>query len=253
MLGGTQPDKLRSYVYAAMRGGNNDGWAQRFQLMVFPDDIDWEFVDEYPNEEEREKAYAVLTAFAKADFIKLGATLDAGERIPYFRFNIKAQKFFKRWLIELETIKLRKNDEPVLIEHLAKYRSLMPSMALIIHLANVVNGTASGDVSLKAAKKAAAWCDFLEQHARRIYAFAINTRQKAASNLADKLLEKKLTDGFTARDVYRNEWSYLTTVEEAQAAINELVIKKWLREQQSGNTIRYQINPRVYERKIVTG
>ncbi len=247
-LGGTQPDKLRSYVYAAIRGGDNDGWTQRYQLIVYPDDVDWEYIDEHPNKEERDKAYAVFDALAKADFVRLGAVVDDGEEIPHFRFSVDAQKYFKAWLIELETVKLRRNDEPVLIEHLAKYRSLMPSLALIIHLVDVVNGTASETVSLEAAQKAAAWCDFLEQHARRIYALALNTRQKAALNLSEKLLEKKLADGFTARDVYVHEWRYLSTPKEVVSALNELVVKKWLREERGTKTIRYQINPGIYER-----
>ncbi len=248
ILGGIQPDKLRSYLYSAMRGADDDGLIQRFQLMVFPDDIDWQYVDELPNKEERDKAYSILTTLAQADFTVLGAKLDEGENIPYFKFSPDAQEFFKSWLIDLEVDKLHSKEEPVLLEHLSKYRSLMPSLALTIHLSDVVSGFTNGDVSLEAAEKAAAWCDYLEQHARRIYGLVANIRQKAALSLVEKLLDKQLADGFTAREVYIHGWSCLTTADEAQAALNELVLKKWLREKHSDHSsIRYQINPKIYQ------
>ena len=47
-------------------------------------------------------------------------------------------------LLKLE-IKLRSDDEdPVIVEHLAKYRSLMPSLALIFHLIEAADQTVTG-------------------------------------------------------------------------------------------------------------
>jgi hypothetical protein len=135
----------------------------------------------------------------------------------------------------------------VLLEHLSKYRSLMPSLALIIYLDDIINGHADGDVSLEAAEKAAAWCDYLEQHARRIYGLITNIRYKAALNLTEKLLHKQLADGFTAREVYIHGWSCLATADETQSALNELVLQKWLREKHGDHSVRYYINPKIYK------
>ena len=72
------------------------------------------------------------------DFVKDdGAILEDGNKIPYLRFSPDAQKLFKDWIFELEN-RLRNNDEtPAVQEHLGKYRSLMPSLALIFHLLDV--------------------------------------------------------------------------------------------------------------------
>ena len=247
LLGGIQPDKLRSYLYAAMAGGADDGMVQRFQMLVCPDDIEWEYVDRLPNKDAQEIVFKTFEALANADFKDLGATVIGEETTPYFNFTDEAQFFFKSWLTDLECNKLRQNEEPVLIEHLSKYRSLMPSLALIIHLIGVVNDKAAGGVSLEAAEKAARWCDFLEQHARRIYGLATNISQKAAINLAEKLKEGKLKNGFSARDVYAKEWSFLNSPKAAQAAIDELVERNWLRECPGDRTVKYLINPKIYK------
>ena len=104
------------------------------------------------------------------DFTASGATLEEGTTIPYFHFSPDAQEFFYRWLTKLQTEKLdRDGEEPIMSEHLAKFRSLMPSLALIFHLIEVADGTAAGAVTLRSAQQAAQWCDYLETHARRIY------------------------------------------------------------------------------------
>jgi hypothetical protein len=61
-------------------------------------------------------------------------------------------------------------DHPVLLSHVAKYRSLMPSLVLIGHLIDGVDGRTTGPVSRATATRAIAWCEYLHGHARRIYA-----------------------------------------------------------------------------------
>jgi hypothetical protein len=61
-------------------------------------------------------------------------------------------------------------DHPVLLSHFAKYRSLMPSLALIGHLIDGVDDRTTGRVSRAARARAVAWCEYLEGHARRLYA-----------------------------------------------------------------------------------
>jgi len=71
-----------------------------------------------------------------------------------------------------------------LLSHLAKYRSLVPSLALICHLIECVDGTARGPVSGVATAKAVAWGAYLEAHARRLYASVMDTVGVAAALLA---------------------------------------------------------------------
>jgi hypothetical protein len=64
---------------------------------------------------------------------------------------------------------------------------------------------ARGPVSLWAAQRAAAWCGYLESHARRCYGLLADDGFRSAQALAEKVAGGALKDGFTARDVRRNQ------------------------------------------------
>ena len=103
--------------------------------------------------------------------------------------------------------------------HVAKYRSLMPSLALIGHLIDGVDGGPTGPVSRAAAARAVACCEYLQGHARRLYASVTDRAQVAAALLAAQLTHGRLPSPFTARDVYRNEWTGLTEPRVVQGAL----------------------------------
>ena len=258
VFGGIQPGKLTSYLIQSMNGLENDGLIQRLQLLVFPDEIkNWELVDQVPDRNARERAYQIIERLAHMDFTKYGATEEDGERFPYLHFSDEAQTLFNEWLTDLEIEKLRVDDYSMILEHFGKYRSLMPSLALIFHLIDVADGASGGPVSLQAAEKAAAFCDYLESHVRRVYGLVANIDQQAAAILAEKIQTQKLNDGFTVRDVYRKGWHLLNNRELAQPACDELVELGWLKveHQEKEGTGRsalpiYHINPKV---KMVGG
>ncbi|MEO7852087.1 MAG: DUF3987 domain-containing protein, partial [Rubrivivax sp.] len=51
LFGGIQPQKLEQYVYETQLAGGNDGFIQRFQLAVYPDEMPLlDVVDENPDE-----------------------------------------------------------------------------------------------------------------------------------------------------------------------------------------------------------
>ena len=54
---------------------------------------------------------------------------------------------FDAWRADLEQQLRAEEDHPVLLSHVAKYRSLVPSLALIVHLIDCVGGEARGPVS----------------------------------------------------------------------------------------------------------
>jgi hypothetical protein len=77
--------------------------------------------------------------------------------------------------------------------------------------------------------RAAAWCEYLEAHARRCYGLLKDDGLRAAQALAAKLERGALDDGFTLRDVRRNQWRSLTTDDAIQAALDWLEDEDWLR------------------------
>ena len=80
------------------------------------------------------------------------------EGLPYLRFGLDANDRFVDWRTDLEK-RLRSGDlHPALESHLAKYRKLVPALALICHL--VDGGTRF--VGLSALERALAWAKYLE-------------------------------------------------------------------------------------------
>lgn len=225
ILGTIQPAKLRSYVTSAIQSDSgDDGLIQRFQVSVWPDaQGEWKNVDRWPDRDARERAYNIFAALDKLDTASIRATQDDGE-IPALRFADKAQALFDAWRDKLET-RLRSPElepTPAFESHLTKYRSLMPSLALIFHLTELVNGGAGGPVSLDAAQLAAAWCDFLEAHARKIYAPELQSEVTAAHALAQKIKAGLIEDGSPVRDIYRPQWSGLAAPEQVMSGLEVL-------------------------------
>ena len=252
VFGSIQPARIIPHIRQTLSGSANDGLFQRFQILVYPDITSWSYIDKLPDKDAENRAFRLIKKLNDMDFIKdAGAILEEGNKIPYLRFSIDGQDLFKDWISDLEG-RLRNNDEPPAIqEHLGKYRSLMPSMALIHHLLDVADGKAHGPVSLASARLAAASCDYLESHARRIYYLAGNIAQRAAGNLSKKIKLGTLNDGFTARDVQRKGWSLLTEKEVVNSALIELAEAGWLKSKkqappQGGKTKDvFYINPMV--------
>lgn len=248
LFGGIQPMKLQEYLYANRL--TNDGMFQRFQMIVYPDELtSWELIDKPVDIEARNRAYKIIETLADMDFSEIGATYENGDKIPSLHFANDAQEVFYTWYTALETTKIRANEEAVITEHLAKYRKLMPALALIFHLIDVADGTATGAVSQKSAEMAVKWCDYLEQHARRIYDLASSYTVQSASNLARRIARGEVESPFVARDIYRRCWSGLTDANTTQLAIDILVQKHWLKESiteasfQQKSVTQYIINP----------
>ena len=59
----------------------------------------------------------------------------------------------------------------------------MPALALIFHLIDGVDAGTRGPVSRAAAAQAAAWCEYLAAHARRLYAAVTDAARVAAALL----------------------------------------------------------------------
>jgi len=248
ILGGIQPGPLSHYLRRITQGGaDNDGLLQRFQLVVWPDLAGtWENHDRTPNLQARQTAYAVFDRLDGIDPASLGAQQEEGT-IPYLRFTPEAQVIFNEWRTELEH-RIRSGEESELLEaHLSKYRSLVPSLALLIHLAD----EEQGQVGKTALQRACAWSEYLESHARRMYAPALAPAAGSAHALADRLRKGELQSGFTLRELYRKHWHALATRDEAQEAVDLLEELNWLHEvrvRTEGRwTTYYEVNPKALE------
>jgi hypothetical protein len=207
---------------------------QRLQLLVWPDALGaWKKVDHWPNREARARVVRVFERLDGLDPFRLGATTD---EIPCLRFAPEAQALFDAWFAKLEG-RIRSAElaaAPAFESHVSKYRSLMPGLALLFHLfavADLPDGASvpTGGVPIDAARLAASWCDFLEEHARKVYAVELYPGRAGAHALAQKIAEGAVRDGQPVRDLYRPQWAGLRTPEDVVAALGVLAVASWAR------------------------
>ena len=252
VLGNTQPARSIEYVRAANLGGaGGDGLFQRFGLLAWPDTPgEWHNVDEYPNGRAREKAWQTFDRMARLDTqaaLKLGAEKGPFDTAPYLRLEEAAHEVLLGWRTDLER-RLRSGEmSPALEGHLAKYRKLVPSLALINHLAD--GGT--GPVSHRALLKALAAAHYFESHARRVYGSASESELAAAKAILKHIRNGDLKDGFTARDVHQRGWAHLSEREQVGAGLSLLVDLDYLspccpsiRADGGRPKVTYLVNPR---------
>jgi hypothetical protein len=167
---------------------------------------------------------------------------------PVLRLDAEAQDLFLEWRKGLEH-RLRSPDSemtPALESHFAKYRKLVPSLALINHLADIGHGPVGKEAMARALGLAA----YLETHARRAYSAGPETA--AAKSILSHIRKGGLTEGFSARDIHRHGWSNLADRDQVQAGLNLLCDLDWVRaveKRPPGRgrpTTFYEINPRAH-------
>lgn len=240
IIGSIQPGPL-SELLRGQGGAGDDGLLQRFQLAVWPDvGADWRNVDRAPDQPARHATQSVIDRLAALTAERLGAD---PALIPALHFADDAQQLFDVWREGLEK-RLRSDAEhPMLEAHLAKYRSLVPSLSLILHLAVATEGP----VDHTALERAIAWAEYLETHAKRIYAPAISPDMDAARALLRHIRKGDVSSDFALRDIYRAGWSGLGTREQALAAIAVLEEHDWIKSEEQPTAGRsrtvYRIHP----------
>ncbi|WEK44738.1 MAG: YfjI family protein [Candidatus Sphingomonas colombiensis] len=227
LFGTTQPDRLARYMADSLQRFN-DGMVQRLQLLAWPDFAGaYVECDRAALSAARQVAWRFHRDIADLDTQELRAEWDdtAGPgHFPFLRFAPDAQTLFSRWIEGLEQ-KLRGGDlEPALMAHLAKYRGLVPRLALLCHIAS----DAAGPVSRDALDMAVRWGDYLESHARRAYGALSLDNASAARAIWRRVTRGHLPRPFTARDIQRKGWSGLAQKERVEAGLKALCDADWL-------------------------
>jgi hypothetical protein len=253
LFGGIQPSRLRSYFADAMTDGQSgDGLIQRFQLLIWPDK---------PNKWVYEDRKKDTHAFEKAEEVYRGIASLNSQNPLRLKFSEEAQSVFQDWLTQLMDIELRDEELHTSLEsHFSKYRSLMPSLAMLFSLADGNRET----VGVEHTRQAVAWCTYLKEHAKRVYASRTDPAKSAAIVLKKKLEKGLLGDAkgtFTFRELCRKEWAELSRPDQARAALGLLEEDNWVRkESRKSDAVRadlvnggrpsekYRINPKVLGR-----
>lgn len=174
-----------------------------------------------------------------------------GQPIALF-FSSEAQALFNEWQSYIQP----RIQDPYLPEHQAshlnKYPSLITSIALITELINAE----PREVSAASFQQAALWCEYLEEHAWKIYSSTEVPLSNHIKKIIHKIKEGKLKDGFTARDVYHGKhWAGLSDAKQVQRVcdfgIAHGLLRKTTEITQGKPVERYHIaNKNILETKV---
>lgn len=219
IVGGIQPARLAPYIHHAVRGGNgDDGFIQRFQLAVYPNQPIFERIDQSPDIEAQNNIYQIFTTLA-------ALKPKTGEFIA-LRFDHEAQQIFYEWFDHNEQFIRQQNLHPAMESHLIKFRSLIPSLALILELAN---NPKAKSITKAATIMACNWGKYLRQHAERIYSSAIDPVPVNALTILGKLEEGKLSNPFMYSDIRRGNWAGLNEKTDILTALELLEERGFIR------------------------
>ena len=158
-------------------------------------------------------------------------------------FDAPAQVDFNAWYVINEEWLRSKGIGVAEQSHFSKYRSLVPSLALLFHLLEGHDDAVCHDCLTGALKFAA----YLKSHAKRVYGAVHSVDGTSAQALVGSLLEGKLASGFTLRSVYTKGWRDLSDQKKVKQGLDQLVELGWLKEAhvETGGrgTVKYEINP----------
>jgi hypothetical protein len=236
VLGGIQPGPLSSYVEGAFDDGESaDGLLQRLQVLVYPDRGRFEPTDLSPDLDARDQAHNVFKGLADLDVEKfVGHALGESEEVPYLNFGNGAQEVFNDWRAAFEG-EVVAGDYPAALEsHFMKFRSLFASLALVFEAIDFVGGVEGAGVVISKvnAMRAYAWCEYLRSHAVRIYSPMLDTAEKRAAILLERIHRGDVDDGVKTRDIWRRGWSRLGTAGDLAEAIALLEGLGWVRREE---------------------
>jgi putative DNA primase/helicase len=221
---------------------------QRFQLLVWPD-LSGEFslIDRPANKQALTRMHQAITSLQQLSSSWITGVVKNGSGVQLLHFDKDAQELFNNWYQENETMLRAGSLSPSEHSHFAKYRSLVPGLALLFHLLNGHQDLVSKD-SLQIALQ---FARYLKSHAKRTYCSVNGLDSAPTKALAKKLLEGKLVDDFTQRTLLHKGWTNLSHKDTVSLAVNALVERDWLSEHQSEKAGRkttiYKINPRISE------
>jgi hypothetical protein len=159
MVGSTQPAKIAEYIRRAIRGQEgDDGLIQRFGMVVWPDhNGEWRNTDRYPDTNARHAAWDTFTSLDQLTPGSVRAQHDDYDSIPFLRFDHQAQEIFDAWRAGLEKQLLSGQLHPALESHFAKYRKLVPALALISSLSDHVIGCVDAPALERASRSRSTW------------------------------------------------------------------------------------------------
>ena len=250
LFGGFQPDVIIPYVKGTQRGSaKNDGLFQRFQVLVWPDPIDQiKLVDRKPDRAALDIFFRAIVGLKNLDRHSLPAAKATNNSLV-LQFDEHSQALVNAWFLKLESSLSSDKYDPTRQSHFAKYRGMVPALALLFHL---LDGHA-GQVCEDCLRRAILFAKYLKSHAERVYSSASGHDFGIARRLAKRVIAGDLPEGFTASVIHTKNWSGLDSKEAIEAALVVLTDYGWVTPLENKAavggrpTIRYRANAGIGE------
>ena len=258
MFGTIQPGKLDHLINSAGKDGKGaDGLLQRFQILFYPDERrPRQYVDEKPNVQAQDAYKAVFEQLAAEEWKSLcslekGMPVAGPDESPhfFFHFDEEAQSRATDWLIALES-QIASIEAHAYKSHIAKYRGLMPRLALNYFLIEASAGTITEQkIPLAAVEFAIKWCELLEVHARKLWATSINPALAPTAKMAQHILSGRIINNMETSAIQQKHWSKLKTTDQVDLAISQLEtwgwVKRYTRETMGRPSSYIRLNPKI--------
>jgi hypothetical protein len=211
IVGNIQPDVLAPYVNSAIKASNeNDGWLNRFLLMVYPDsNSKTETTAQIHNEELHTSMLSLLIAIDDSNFGFANSSKVTERNV---RLSTLAEDKFSAWKNSAKDSYSSAEMPGVLSSHFNKYDKLVGGLSLIFEIISVYSNNSKQplkvkEVKSKSVKQAIAFADYLASHAKKVFDHDANIVEKNAEVILKNL--HKLNRRFTTRGVYQYEWEGL--------------------------------------------
>lgn len=230
VIGGIQPGPMDALLNASRAGSIGDqGLLQRFQLMVWPDSL-----GAWRRPSRRQNNFLRMGVFQLFEALDALWNEETQQRPLLLQFTNEAQAIWEPWRDALER-RLREGEleaAPAFESHLSKYRSLVPSLAGLFHLVEIIavepQAKVFPPIPPEPLELALNWADFLEEHARKVYAAELGLSAMGAHALAGKIKSGSVRDGDGMRDLRRKEWANLAG-SSLDKAVEQLAALGWVR------------------------
>ena len=205
LLGGIQPGPLTKYVGDALSEAEKaDGLLQRFQVLVYPDQKDYEPSDARPNAKAKNRAYEIMEEAGHLGRRGVwGPPGRAISQVPGIRFSEDEQNVFDAWRSEVEP-RYRTGEYPG--GHREPHAQIpksvrLPGLLIFEAVDFVAGASEGGSISEENALRAAGWCSDPETHVLRVYYPLLYTPGRRAQTLLGHLRMGDVKHGMKTREI----------------------------------------------------
>lgn len=268
-IGGIQSEVLRALIQSSIaKPETDDGFYQRWQIMADELALPPKRRGVISDEKMGERRYrfddgwkTIMNVFEKLSTYDQSLYEYFEEDHAWLPFTAEAQELFNEWHYELllKRDQFNAQGEETRAGIVAKRASLIPSLALIIHMVHCVVDTdvyeKFPDVSYESLHLAIKLADKISAHVDYVWGFSEDTYSPATRTIARLIKEKKVgakNGVFGKRDLDQKKKPELQDMPERWAALECLrdmnIIR--MRSRVAGNGKRfevYEINPDVYK------